>query len=97
MNWRKYAKKQIDYLLGSSGRSFVVDYGVQYPTQPFHKGASCPNKPLACSIDRYKDTENANVQVLSGALVAGPDKNEIFIGKYLFCSIKKDDLTGGLR
>ena len=55
---------------------------MQYPTQPFHKGASCPNKPLACSIDRYKDTENANVQVLSGALVAGPDKNEIFIGKY---------------
>ena len=87
MNWRKYAKKQIDYLLGSSGRSFVVDYGVQYPTQPFHKGASCPNKPLACSIDRYKDTENANVQVLSGALVAGPDKNEIFIGKYFFNKI----------
>ena len=65
VNWRKYAKKQIDYLLGSSGRSFVVDYGVQYPTQPFHKGASCPNRPLACSTDRYRDTENANVQVLA--------------------------------
>ena len=35
--WRKYALKQLDYMLGSSGRSFVVDYGINYPTQPFHK------------------------------------------------------------
>jgi len=75
-------------LLGSSGRSFVVDYGTQYPSQPFHKGASCPNAPLPCSADRYKNSEKPNLQILSGALVAGPDSDENFIGKNFNQQIK---------
>lgn len=32
----KFAKKQINYMLGSTGRSFVVGYGENYPQRPFH-------------------------------------------------------------
>ena len=46
------------------------------------KGASCPNRPLPCEKDRYKDSDGDNVQILSGALVAGPDESENFIGKW---------------
>lgn len=30
------AKEQIDYMLGTSGPSYVIGYGSDYPTQPHH-------------------------------------------------------------
>ena len=37
---------QVNYILGSTGRSFVVGYGVNPPTHCHHRGASCygPNR-----------------------------------------------------
>ena len=37
---------QVHYILGSTGRSFVVGYGVNPPTHCHHRGASCygPNR-----------------------------------------------------
>lgn len=36
--YRTWAKSQIGYALGDTGRSFVVGYGVNPPTQPNHRG-----------------------------------------------------------
>lgn len=38
MEYRKWAKSQIGYALGDTGRSFVVGFGVNPPTQPHHRG-----------------------------------------------------------
>jgi hypothetical protein len=38
--YRKWAKSQIGYALGDTGRSYVVGYGVNPPTQPHHRGRS---------------------------------------------------------
>jgi len=34
--YREFARQQIDYMLGDSGRSFVVGFGHNYPKQPHH-------------------------------------------------------------
>lgn len=74
-----FARSQLDYALGSTGRSFVVGYGLNFPLQPHHEGASCPNEPNPCDWPQY--SANApNPQVLYGALVGGPEgklRNEI--------------------
>ena len=54
------------------------------------KGASCPNRPLPCEKDRYKDSDGDNVQILSGALVAGPDESENYIGEFQTFFSKKE-------
>lgn len=66
-----YAKRQLDYALGSAGRSFVVGFGTNPPTHAHHRGASCPDAPAACGWDQF-NTPNPNPQVLYGALVGGP-------------------------
>ena len=97
-SWKTFGFKQMDYLLGSSGRSYLVGYGDSYPTQAFHRGASCPNRPLQCTAEGYKDRDAPNmqvcnkntvfdsvikIQILNGALVSGPDADEHFIDKRL--------------
>ena len=37
---RAWATQQVDYALGSSGRSFVVGFGVNPPVRPHHRGRS---------------------------------------------------------
>jgi hypothetical protein len=34
--YREFARQQIDYMLGDSGRSYVVGFGYNYPRQPHH-------------------------------------------------------------
>lgn len=34
--YRDFAKQQINYMLGDTGRSFVVGFGENYPKQPTH-------------------------------------------------------------
>ena len=36
--YETFAKKQINYLLGDSGRSFVVGFGINPPQRPYHRG-----------------------------------------------------------
>ena len=36
--YQKWAEGQINYMLGDAGRSFVVGFGVNPPTQPHHRG-----------------------------------------------------------
>ncbi len=67
----QFARSQVDYVMGSSGRSFVVGYGTNPPTHVHHAGASCPNRPAKCDWPNF-DTPKPNPQILYGALVAGP-------------------------
>ena len=67
-----WAKSQLDYALGlRGGRSFVVGYGKNPPTQPHHRSSSCPDLPAPCTWDNF-NYAGPNPQVLSGALVGGP-------------------------
>lgn len=70
-----WAVLQVGYLLGDSGKSYVVGYGEDPPKQPRHQGASCPDSPAECSAIN-ESIDEPNPQVLVGALVSGPDEND---------------------
>ena len=36
--YRTWAESQINYMLGDGGRSYVVGFGNNPPTQPHHRG-----------------------------------------------------------
>lgn len=38
-DYRSFAKSQIDYILGDTGRSFVVGFGLNPPVSPHHRAA----------------------------------------------------------
>lgn len=64
-----FAVKQVNYALGSTGRSFVCGYGENYPVNPHHRtaqGSYCDNMNIP-SPARH---------TLYGALVGGPDASD---------------------
>ena len=74
-----WAKNNIDYMLGSNSRNFsyLVGYGINYPRQPHHMGASCPAVPHQCTWNDFN--KNApNPHHLEGALVGGPNEDGSF-------------------
>jgi len=75
--YRTFARKQIHYMLGDSGRSFVVGFGNNPPKKPHHRSSSCPDKPAPCNHNNL-NAPGPNPQTLTGALVGGPDKNDNF-------------------
>jgi len=73
----KWVKNQISYMLGSTGKSFVVGFGENYPKQPHHRASSCPLSKERCSFAAL-DSKGPNPNILYGALVGGPDQNDEF-------------------
>ncbi|KAG7197626.1 hypothetical protein KM043_013407 [Ampulex compressa] len=71
--YREFAKQQIHYMLGGSGRSYVVGWGENPPKEPHHAASSCPDRPAPCGWPEF-DRNESNPQVLYGALVSGPDE-----------------------
>ncbi len=67
----QFARGQVDYCLGSSGRSFLIGFGANWPQRAHHASSSCPDMPKACSWPQF-DTKAPNPQILYGGLVAGP-------------------------
>ena len=65
------AEGQMDYILGKTGRSFVVGYGTNPPLRPHHASSTCPDKPAVCDWGTYSGNQE-NAHVLYGALVGGP-------------------------
>ncbi|KAI3425705.1 hypothetical protein D9Q98_007681 [Chlorella vulgaris] len=65
------ARSQVDYALGSAGRSYVVGWGLNPPLRAHHAAASCPSPPAPCTWSDF-GSPAPNPQVLLGALVAGP-------------------------
>ncbi|PNF24410.1 hypothetical protein B7P43_G09674 [Cryptotermes secundus] len=78
--YREFARRQIDYMLGDSGRSYVVGFGYNYPKEPHHAASSCPTRPAPCGWDAFK-WPRENPQLLKGALVSGPDENDYYKDK----------------
>jgi hypothetical protein len=68
-------KKQLGYILGDTGRSFVVGYGTNPPARPHHRASSCPPVGQECSWD-YFQNPGPNPNTLYGALVGGPGAND---------------------
>ncbi|CAK8692882.1 unnamed protein product [Clavelina lepadiformis] len=75
-SYRRFAESQIHYMLGSSGRSYVVGYGKNPPKKPHHRSSSCPSPPGECTWGNSFHSNSANPYTLYGALIAGPDKDD---------------------
>nr|CAB3266402.1 endoglucanase 19-like [Phallusia mammillata] len=74
--YRKFAEDQLDYILGKTGKSFVIGYGNPYPTQPHHRASSC-SLAGSCGWDSFHSTA-PNPQLLIGAMVGGPDQLDVW-------------------
>lgn len=87
-------RMQMDYLLGSNptGRSYMVGFGSNPPTQPHHRAASVPtllpNATVNCGLSfvDWGHKEGPNVHELTGAIVGGPDENDYFEDKRMSSS-----------
>ncbi|KAK6640718.1 hypothetical protein RUM44_012415 [Polyplax serrata] len=94
--YRKFAKRQINYILGDSGRSYLVGFGKDYPKQPHHAASSCPDRPAPCGWEAYS-RRGPNPQILYGALVSGPDENDYYEDKreeYVYNEVTLDYNAG---
>jgi len=70
-----FTRNQIHYMLGGQGRSLVVGFGTNPPQRPHHASSSCKDMPAPCSWTDFS-LSTPNPQVLNGALVGGPDRND---------------------
>ncbi|KAL5537642.1 hypothetical protein UlMin_044314 [Ulmus minor] len=82
-----FAKSQADYILGKNpeSMSYLVGYGLKYPTHVHHRGASIASvfnlhSVVGCveGFDLWYRRSEGNPNVIYGALVGGPDKNDDF-------------------
>ncbi|KAF7817346.1 endoglucanase 16 [Senna tora] len=83
-----FAKKQVDYILGKNpeGRSYMVGFGKNPPTQAHHRGASVPvmgkHETVSCPMSfKWLQKDGPNPNELTGAILGGPDKNDQFHDK----------------
>lgn len=64
--------------------SYMVGYGPRYPRRIHHRGSSLPSvavhpAKIQCSAGfRFMKSHSRNPNVLVGAVVGGPDKNDRF-------------------
>ncbi|KAJ4757511.1 Endoglucanase [Rhynchospora pubera] len=83
---RQVAKKQVDYILGVNpkGMSYMVGYSSNFPRRIHHRDSSIPCTNIlsgAVSCDagfQYLHSSGPNPNVLTGAVVGGPDENDNF-------------------
>ncbi len=67
--YKTFAKNQVDYALGSAGRSYVVGFGTNPPKHPHHRNA---HGGWEASMDSPKEHRH----ILYGALVGGPNSSD---------------------
>ena len=65
----EFARSQINYILGDTGRSYIVGFGVDPPNKIYHKESFCPEAPEQCNS--FNGIPNRHS--LEGALVGGPN------------------------
>lgn len=105
------AKSQVDYILGLNPKkfSYLVGYGLKYPTKVHHRGASIVSYRerkgfIGCTqgYDEWYGHNEPNPNVLIGALVGGPDRDDEFLdnrGNYVqteACTYNTAPLVGVL-
>ncbi|KAJ4829019.1 hypothetical protein Tsubulata_012907 [Turnera subulata] len=82
----QFAKGQVDYILGSNplNMSYMVGYGQKFPQRIHHRGSSLPSVDqhpghIDCSGGTpYFQSNNPNPNILTGAIVGGPDKKDFY-------------------
>lgn len=81
------AKKQVDYILGENPMqmSYMVGYGRNFPRRIHHRGSSLPSfashqQSFGCEggFQPFYYTSNPNPNVLTGAIVGGPNQNDFY-------------------
>ncbi|OMO98095.1 Glycoside hydrolase, family 9 [Corchorus olitorius] len=80
------AKGQMDYILGKNplGMSYMVGFGQKFPHRIHHRGSSLPSmaqqpQHIQCKDGTpYFQTKNPNPNLLTGAIVGGPDEKDQF-------------------
>ncbi|KNA14054.1 hypothetical protein SOVF_111110 [Spinacia oleracea] len=84
------AKSQADYILGTNpmGLSYLVGFGPKYPLRVHHRGAATPSYKewvefIGCTegYNKWYGHPNPNPNLLTGALVGGPNGEDEFIDK----------------
>lgn len=75
---------QVMYILGDNPMktSYLVGFGDKFPTHVHHRSASIPwdGKWHTCEEgENFLNTLNTNPNTITGAMVAGPDKNDMFL------------------
>ena len=85
-----FAKSQIDYALGSTGRSFVVGFGEDPPKNPHHRTAHS-------SWSALMDEPDQSRHVLVGALVGGPGNGDNYVDSLIDyqCNEVANDYNAG--
>ncbi|XP_020266990.1 endoglucanase 11-like [Asparagus officinalis] len=82
-----FAKSQVDYILGSNpmNLSYLIGFGSKYPNRVHHRAASTVTYKehgefIGCSqgYDLWFGRQKPNPNVLTGAIVGGPDLNDEF-------------------
>ncbi|KAK3028859.1 LOW QUALITY PROTEIN: hypothetical protein RJ639_038544 [Escallonia herrerae] len=81
---KKEALQCVSYILGENPMkmSYMVGFGDQYPTHVHHRGASIPwdGQQYSCNDGaRWLNAKEPNPSDLLGAMVAGPDRNDLFL------------------
>lgn len=69
-----WSRGQLDYALGSAGRSFVVGVGSDAPCRPHHRAASVPSRQAQGWA--FLHEPGPNPHCLTGALVGGPPSGD---------------------
>ncbi|NLL04958.1 MAG: endoglucanase [Clostridiaceae bacterium] len=69
--YKEFAKSQIDYALGSTGRSYVVGFGTNSPKYPHHRSAHGGWEAMMTTPDEHR-------HILYGALVGGPSVSDTY-------------------
>ncbi|XP_024964744.1 endoglucanase 25-like, partial [Cynara cardunculus var. scolymus] len=80
---RKFAETQINYILGKNPRkmSYLVGFGNHFPKHVHHRGASIPKNKIKYNCKggyKWRDSKKPNPNTITGAMVAGPDRNDGF-------------------
>ncbi|XP_027149270.1 endoglucanase 9 [Coffea eugenioides] len=84
---RSLSKRQVDYILGENPlkMSYMVGYGSDYPRRIHHRGSSLPSEAIhpqsfGCEggFQPFYYTANPNPNILTGAVVGGPNQNDFF-------------------
>ena len=64
-----FARSQLRYVLGDSGRSLMAGWGTRPPAAVQNRAASCPDAPAPCTREALL-APGGNPHVLTGAVVA---------------------------
>ncbi|GJZ76147.1 endoglucanase 16, partial [Tanacetum coccineum] len=87
INIMDFAKQEMDYLLGNNpaNRSIMVGFGHNPPLHAHHRGASIPltaaTEEVNCGMSfvYWFNTDAPNPNELTGAILGGPNREDVFI------------------